>query len=120
MTTKTDMTSYNPEDSAYKFKFEDDFIDKNKIFHENGDQEIELNNEQNYFFLETKKENEMTQELKEEYDHQRNLNLLNSIIIGKTENEIENENKLMDHNISDIEEEDDKENEEDIWGNNDK
>ena len=112
MTTKTDMTSYNPEESKYKFKFEDDFIDKNKIFHENGEEEIDLGNYENNFFLETKKENDIKQELKEEYDHQRNLNLLNSLIIGKSENEIENENKLINHNVSDVEEE--KENEEDI------
>ena len=112
MTTKTDMTSYNPEESKYKFKFEDDFIDKNKIFHENGEEEIDLGNYENNFFLETKKENDIKQELQEEYDHQRNLNLLNSLITGKSENEIENENKLINHNVSDVEEE--KENEEDI------
>ena len=113
MTTKTDMTSYNPEESKYKFKFEDDFIDKNKIIHENGEQEIDLCKGENYFFLETKKEDELKQELKEEYDQQRNMNLLNSILMGKSENEIEKENKLINHNVSDVEEEDEKENEED-------
>ena len=113
LTTKTDMTSYNPEESKYKFKFEDDFIDKNKIIHENGEQEIDLCKGENYFFLETKKEDELKQELKEEYDQQRNMNLLNSILMGKSENEIEKENKLINHNVSDVEEEDEKENEED-------
>ena len=109
MTAKTNMTSFNPEESKYKFKFEDNFIDKNKICYENGEQEIDLSNEENYFFLESKKEDE----LKEEYDHQRNLNMLNSTLMGKSENEVENENKLINHNISDIEE-DEKETEEDI------
>ena len=117
MTVKTDMTSFNPEESQYKFKFEDNFIDKNKIVYENGEEEINLYNNENNFFLETKKENEIKQKSKEEYDHQRNLNLLNSIIMGKSENEIENENKLINHNISDIEE-DDKENDEENNGNN--
>ena len=120
MTAKTDMTSYNPEESKYKFKFEDSFIDKNKILNENGEQEIDLSNRENYFFLETKKEDELKQELKEEYDQQRNLNLLKSFLIGKSENEIEKENKLINHNVSDVEEEDDKENEEDIGENNKK
>ena len=109
LTAKTNMTSFNPEESKYKFKFEDNFIDKNKICYENGEQEIDLSNEENYFFLESKKEDE----LKEEYDHQRNLNMLNSTLMGKSENEVENENKLINHNISDIEE-DEKETEEDI------
>ena len=65
------------------------------------------------FFLKQKKENEMRKELEEEYDHQRYLNLLSSTIKGKSENEIETENKLINHNVSDIDE-DDKENEEDI------
>ena len=111
------MTSYNPEESTYKFKFDDDFIEQNKILHENGEQEIDLSNQGNYFFLETKKEDKMNQELKEEYDYQRNLNILNSTIKGKSENEIEIENKLMNLNVSDIKE-DDKENEEDNGDNN--
>ena len=115
LTAKTDMTSYNPEESKYKFKFEDTFIDKNKICYENGEQEIDLCNGENYFFLETKKEDE----LKEQYDFHRNLNLLNSTFMGKSENEIENENKLINHNVSDIEE-DEKETEEDIEENKDK
>ena len=113
MTMKTDMTSYNPDGSIYKFKFDDEYIDKNKIVHDNGEEEIELYNKNNDFFLETKKENEMRKELEEEYDHQRYLNLLSSTIKGKSENEIETENKLINHNVSDIDE-DDKENEEDI------
>ena len=116
-TLKTNMTSYNPEESTYKFKFDDDFIEQNKILHENGEQEIDLSNQGNYFFLETKKEDKMNQELKEEYDYQRNLNILNSTIKGKSENEIEIENKLMNLNVSDIKE-DDKENEEDNGDNN--
>ena len=115
LTAKTDMTSYNPEESKYKFKFEDTFIDKNKICYENGEQEIDLCNGENYFFLETKKEDE----LKEQYDFHRNLNLLNSTFMGKSENEIENENKLINHNVSDIEE-DEKETEEDLEENKDK
>jgi hypothetical protein len=115
LTAKTDMTSYNPEESKYKFKFEDTFIDKNKICYENGEQEIDLCNGENYFFLETKKEDE----LKEQYDFHRNLNLLNSTFMGKSENEIENENKLINNNVSDIEE-DEKETEEDIEENKDK
>ena len=113
MTMKTDMTSYNPDGSIYKFKFDDEYIDKNKIVHDNGEEEIELYNKNNDFFLETKKENEMRKELEEEYDHQRYLNLLSSTIKGKSENEIETENKLINHNVSDIDE-DDKENKEDI------
>ena len=116
-TLKTNMTSYNPEESTYKFKFDDDFIEQNKIVHENNEQEIDLSNENNYFFLETRKEDQMNQELKEEYDYLRNLNMLNSTMKGKSENEIEIENKLMNHNISDIEE-NDKESEEDIGDNN--
>ena len=116
-TLKTNMTSYNPEESTYKFKFDDDFIEQNKIVHENNEQEIDLSNENNYFFLETRKEDQMNQELKEEYDYLRNLNMLNSTMKGKSENEIEIENKLMNHNVSDIEEED-KESEEDIGDNN--
>ena len=116
-TLKTNMTSYNPEESTYKFKFDDDFIEQNKIVHENNEQEIDLSNENNYFFLETRKEDQMNQELKEEYDYLRNLNMLNSTMKGKSENEIEMENKLMNHNISDIEE-NDKESEEDIGDNN--
>ena len=118
-TLKTNMTSYNPEESTYKFKFDDDFIEQNKIVHENNEQEIDLSNENNYFFLETRKEDQMNQELKEEYDYLRNLNMLNSTMKGKSENEIEIENKLMNHNVSDIEEED-KESEEDIGDNNNK
>ena len=116
-TLKTNMTSYNPEESTYKFKFDDDFIEQNKIVHENNEQEIDLSNENNYFFLETRKEDQMNQELKEEYDYLRNLNMLNSTMKGKSENEIEIENKLMNHNVSDIEE-NDKESEEDIGDNN--
>ena len=118
-TLKTNMTSYNPEESTYKFKFDDDFIEQNKIVHENNEQEIDLSNENNYFFLETRKEDQMNQELKEEYDYLRNLNMLNSTMKGKSENEIETENKLINHNISDIEE-NDKESEEDIGDNNNK
>ena len=59
------------------------------------------------------KKSKKEDELKEEYDHQRNLNMLNSTLMGKSENEVENENKLINHNISDIEE-DEKETEEDI------
>ena len=118
-TLKTNMTSYNPEESTYKFKFDDDFIEQNKIVHENNEQEIDLSNENNYFFLETRKEDQMNQELKEEYDYLRNLNMLNSTMKGKSENEIEIENKLMNHNVSDIEE-NDKESEEDIGDNNNK
>ena len=111
-TIKTDMTSYNPEESTLKFKFDENFIDKNKILYQNGDQEIDLSNDEINFLLETQKENMIKQELKEEYDFQRNLNLFNSIILGKNENESEDENKLINHNISDIEE-DDKENDND-------
>ena len=118
-TLKTNMTSYNPEESTYKFKFDDDFIEQNKIVHENNEEEIDLSNENNYFFLETRKEDQMNQELKEEYDYLRNLNMLNSTMKGKSENEIEIENKLMNHNVSDIEE-NDKESEEDIGDNNNK
>ena len=118
-TLKTNMTSYNPEESTYKFKFDDDFIEQNKIVHENNEEEIDLSNENNYFFLETRKEDQMNQELKEEYDYLRNLNMLNSTMKGKSENEIEMENKLINHNISDIEE-NDKESEEDIGDNNNK
>ena len=59
----------------------------------------------------------MRQEFEEEYDQQRNLILLSSTLKGKSENEIETENKLINHNISDIEE-NDKENEEDIDNKN--
>ena len=111
-TIKTDMTSYNPEETTLKFKFDENFIDKNKILYQNGDQEIDLSNDEINFLLETQKENMIKQELKEEYDFQRNLNLFNSIILGKNENEVEDENKLINHNISDIEE-DDKENDND-------
>ena len=61
----------------------------------------------------------MNQEIKEEYDHQRSLSLLKSHILGKPENEIENENYLINQNISDIEE-NDGQNEEDIDDNNSK
>ena len=112
-TVKTDMTSFNPDETNFGYKFDEDFIDKNKILHKNGEEEIDLSNKDNTFFIETKKENEIKQEFKEEYDIQRNLNLLNSVLSGINENEIENENRLINHNISDIEEEDnddDKEN----------
>ena len=119
MTMKTDMTSYSPNDSMYKFKFDDDYVEKNKIVHDNGEQELELYNKENIFFLETKKENEIREELEAEYDQQRNLVLLSSTLKGKPDNEIEKENKLINHNISDIDETD-KENEEDIDNDNNK
>ena len=117
MTLKTDMTSYSPNDSLYKFKFDDEYFEKNKIVHDNGEQELEL--KENIFFLETKKEDEIRQEFEEEYDKQRTLILLSSTLKGKSENEVEAENKLINHNISDIEE-NDNENEEDIDNNNNK
>ena len=116
-TLKTDMTSFNPTET--KYKFEDSVFEKNKISHENGEVEIDLSNSDYTFLLETKKENELNQEIKEEYDHQRSLSLLKSHILGKPENEIENENYLINQNISDIEE-NDGQNEEDIDDNNSK
>ena len=85
------------------------------IYNENGEKEMDLQHINEEYLFETKKESEMKQNLQDEYDHQRNLNLLNSIILGKSDNEVENENKLINHNKSDIEEdekEDDNDNNE--------
>ena len=79
---------------------------------------MDLENKNQDFLFETKKECEMRQDLKDEYDVQRNLNLLKSTILGKSFNEVENENKFINHNESDIEE-DEKEKEEDNNKNND-
>ena len=109
-TIKTNMTSYNPDEE--KYAFETKFLEKNMICNENGEKEIDLGNVNEEYLFQSKKENEIKQNLQDEYDHQRNLNLLNSIILGKSDNEVENENKLINHNKSDIEE-DEKENDED-------
>ena len=112
-TIKTNMTSYNPEEE--KYAFETKFLEKNMIYNENGEKEMDLQHVNEEYLFETKKESEMKQNLQDEYDHQRNLNLLNSIILGKSDNEVENENKLINHNKSDIEEdekEDDNDNNE--------
>ena len=102
-TIKTNMTSYNPDEE--KYAFETKFLEKNMIYNENGEKEMDLQHINEEYLFETKKESEMKQNLQDEYDHQRNLNLLNSIILGKSDNEVENENKLINHNKSDIEEE---------------
>ena len=108
-TIKTNMTSYNPED--VKYGFETKYIENN--MKEYGDGEKEINLEKiNEFIFETQKENEIRQNLKDEYDQHRNLNLLNSIIMGKSDNDVENENELINHNESDIEENDEDNNDE--------
>ena len=102
-TFKTNMASYNQDGT--NLKFDNTFIEKNIIQYENGEKEINLDNHKNEeFLIETQKEIEMIQNLKEEYDHHRNMNLLNSFIIGKSDKEVENENKLLNSNESDIEE----------------
>jgi len=102
-TIKTNMASYNQDGT--NLKFDNSFIEKNIIQYENGEKEINLDNHKNEeFLIETQKEIEMIQNLKEEYDHHRNMNLLNSFIIGKSDKEVENENKLLNSNESDIEE----------------
>ena len=103
------MTSYNQDDDKYAFGT--NFIESYMIKYDNGEKEMNLE-KINEILFETKKENEIKQNLKDEYDHQRYLNLLNSLIIGKDDNDVENENKLINHNESNIEE-DDKDNEED-------
>jgi len=108
-TIRTNMTSYNQDDDKYAFGT--NFIESYMIKYDNGEKEMNLE-KINEILFETKKENEIKQNLKDEYDHQRYLNLLNSLIIGKDDNDVENENKLINHNESDIEE-DDKDNEED-------
>ena len=108
-TIKTNMTSYNPED--VKYGFETKYIENNMIIYGNGEKEITLE-KKNDFIFETQKENEIRQNLKDEYDHQRNLILLNSIIMGKSDNDVENENELINHIESDIEENDEDNNDE--------
>ena len=103
-TFKTGKPLYNEEDNE-KYGFETKFIKKNEICYDNGDKEINLENMDEELFLKTKKIDENRQNLKDEYDHQRNMNLMKSIIMGKSDNEIENENKLINHNESGIEEE---------------
>ena len=110
MTIKTNKASYNPDES--KYGFETKFIKDNLISHDGGDKELNLENMNEEFLFETNKKIEMKQNSKDEYDLQRNMNLLNSLIVGKDDNEVENENKLINYNESDIEE-NEKENEED-------
>ena len=105
------MASYSGEDE--KYGFETNFKNNNAIVYENGDKEINLDyREEEDVMLMTRKENEMKKVLRDEYNSQRVMNLLNSFILGKSDNEIENENKLINHNESDIEE-DEKESNED-------
>ena len=108
-TIKTNVASYNPEEEKYKFEEKD--FEKNVIFSGKNEKEMDLQNGNQEFLLETRKECEIREDLKNEYDLQRALNLLKSSIMGKSDNEVENENKLINHNESDIEE-DEKENEE--------
>lgn len=110
ITFKSNMASYSGEDE--KYGFETNFKNDNAIVYENGDKEINLDNREEDVMLMTRKENEKKKDLRDEYNSQRVLNLLNSIIMGKSDNEIENENKLINHNESDIEE-DEKESNED-------
>ena len=116
-TIKTNKPSYNPDEEE-KYVFETKFFENNLLYNENGEKEMDLENKNQDFLFETKKECEMRQDLKDEYDVQRNLNLLKSTILGKSFNEVENENKFINHNESDIEE-DEKEKEEDNNKNND-
>ena len=111
ITFKSNMASYSGEDE--KYGFETNFKNNNAIVYENGDKEINLDyREEEDVMLMTRKENEMKKVLRDEYNSQRVMNLLNSFILGKSDNEIENENKLINHNESDIEE-DEKESNED-------
>lgn len=110
ITFKSNMASYSGEDEIYGF--ETNFKNNNAILYENGDKEIKLDNREEDIMLMTRKENEEKQNLRDEYNHHRHMNLLYSIALGKSDNEIENENKLINHNESDIEE-DEKENNED-------
>ena len=110
ITFKSNMASYSGEDE--KYGFETNFKNNNAIVYENGDKEINLYNREEDVMLMTRKENEMKKVLRDEYNSQRVMNLLNSFILGKSDNEIENENKLINHNESDIEE-DEKEHNED-------
>jgi len=110
ITFKSNMASYSGEDE--KYGFETNFKNNNAIVYENGEKEINLDNREEDILLMTRKENEKKKDLRDEYNSQRVMNLLNSIIMGKSDNEIENENKLINHNESDIEE-DEKENNED-------
>ena len=112
MTIKTDKASYNPDEVKYAFGTK--FIESNVISDKDGEKEINLENMNEEFLFDTNKE---ICDLKNKYDYQRNLNLLNSIILGKSDNEVENENKLINNNESDIEE-DEKDNEEDNNDNN--
>ena len=112
-TIKTNQTSYNPDEE--KYGFETKFMENKMIYNEKDEKEINLENINEEFFFETKKEDEIKQNLKDEYDHQRQLNLLSSFMAGKPDNEVENENKLINHNESDIEE-DEKDNEDDNNG----
>ena len=107
---KTNMASYNPEEE--KYLFESQFLENNLAYNKNGEKELNLEHNNKEYFFESKKESQMQQNLKDEYDYQRNLSLLNSIMIGKSDMEVEVENKLINHNESDIEE-DEKENDED-------
>ena len=104
------MASYNPEEE--KYLFESQFLENNLAYNKNGEKEINLEHNNKEYFFESKKESQIQQNLKDEYDYQRNLSLLNSIMIGKSDMEVEVENKLINHNESDIEE-DEKENDED-------
>ena len=110
ITFKSNMAAYSGEDE--KYGFETNFKENNAISYENGDKEIKLDNREADILLMTRKENEKNKDLRDEYNHHRHMNLLNSIILGKSDNEIENENKLINHNESDIEE-DEKESNED-------
>ena len=110
-TVKSNMASYNVEEEE-KYGFESKFFENNAISFENGEKEINLDNQNQEVFFDTNKEIEKRQKLRDEYDYQRNMSLMKSIIIGKSDNEVENENKLINHNESEIEE-DEKENEED-------
>ena len=105
---KTNQASYNPDEVKYGFEIK--FKENKMIYNENDEKEINLENLNEEIFFETKKEDEMKQNLKDEYDRHRCMNLLNSFMIGKPDNEVEDENKLINHNESDIED-DEKDNE---------
>ena len=83
-----------------KFQFESKFFKENIIFCCDKEKEFDLRseNEKNKL-LETKKNNEIKKEIQDEYDLQRQMNLLDFHVNGeKSDNELEKENKLLNEN----------------------
>ena len=83
-----------------KFQFESKFFKENIVFYCEREEEFDLRNSNDKNkLLETKKNNEIKKEMREEYDLQRQMNLFSSYINGqKSDDELEKENKLYKEN----------------------